>query len=179
MESQSHLNNIREVRKREGITIRTMIKRLGITKYEYEKLEADDKDLKISELQRIQAALCVPLQELITPADEDPSFEFITDRVHVLRAYKSAMSLQKLLASSGKADVKRMLERLIADLLVIFPELDGHTINRDDSTGVHGWPIGHRRTNDNPGDLGKTALNPVPEQFFFEHASNSPAFSLP
>ena len=108
--------------------------------------------LLISELYRWQAALEVPIEELICEPQDSLSPRVLT-RARLLRIMKTAMAIRR----QARSEAERRLARLLVEqLLEIMPELKE----------VSGWPaVGHRRTAD---EIGRIAENPISDDWLHE-----------
>lgn len=138
-EEDRPLNRIREVREQQGVSIRSMSRRLGLDVKTCRKLEDPERDLTLSELQSIQEALDVPLQDLLV--DRQSLSRPVQERAKMIRIMKTAVALKDL---KMNARAERMTEMLCEQLVDIMPEL----------AEVSGWPqFGARR--------GKSALGRV------------------
>ena len=138
-EDLSVLNRIREVREQQGVSIRSMSRRMGLDIRTCRKLEDPERDLTLSELQMIQQALDVPLQDLLV--DRQSLSRPVEERAKMIRIMKTAVALRELKVNTR---ANRMAEMLCEQLVDIMPEL----------AEVSGWPqFGARR--------GKSALGRV------------------
>jgi len=72
------LHRIKQVRRRQGISMRTAVRRLGLDAGTIEMQEEGTTDLRLSDLYRWRAALEVPTSELLVEAD-DPLVGAILD----------------------------------------------------------------------------------------------------
>lgn len=143
---------LRQVRIREGITVRTIARRLRMSTLEYEGWESAGHELTVNELLACRDALEVPVDELLGLEESVP------DRANVLRAYKSAMTLWD---TCDKKNQRIILSRLISDLEKTMPEVKG--LRRAGNDSVKSWPaFGHRR---GPNELGRIAEFPIPDLF--------------
>lgn len=139
---ESTLHRVREVREQQGISLRSMSRRLGVDIKTCRKLEDPARDLTLSELQSIQAALEVPLQDLLV--DRNCLSRPVEERAKMIRIMKTAVALRELKTSQR---AERMTQMLCEQLVEVMPEL----------AEVSGWPqFGARR--------GKSALGRVLSQ---------------
>jgi transcriptional regulator with XRE-family HTH domain len=146
------LHQLSEARRRQGLSMRCVAKRLQTSIAEVRQQEDVQHDLKLSDLYRWQAALQVPLDELLYEPDEALSPR-ILDRARMLRVMKTAQAMRSQARSPG---LKRLAETLVQQLLDLMPELES----------VSAWPsVGQRRTSD---EMGKIVENPIPEHWFHE-----------
>jgi hypothetical protein len=110
--------------------------------------EQADCDLRLSDLQRWQEVLEVPVAELLVEGDGQLSGP-VLERSRMVKLMKTAAAIRE--RSAGTA-VCRMVEMLVEQILEIMPELA-------DVTPWH--TVGQRRTLD---DLGRTARATVPDE---------------
>lgn len=145
-------HQLAQVRKRQGISLRCAAKRLGITVSEAREQEDGSADLTLAQLYQWQAALDVPIGELLAePADTLAAG--VMDRARMLRIMKTALAIHN---RSRTAAQQRLAQVLVDQLLELMPELKA----------VSGWPVvGQRRSAE---ELGKIVERPIPEQWFFE-----------
>lgn len=146
------LHHLREARLRQGLSVRCVAQRLGMTANDVRAREEERVDVTISELYRWRAALDVPLEELLHDPQDKLSTHVLT-RARLLRVMKTAMTLRR----QARSEEERRLARLLVDQLVeIMPELKE----------VTGWPaVGQRRSAD---DMGRIAENPLPHDWMHE-----------
>jgi hypothetical protein len=146
------LQRLSAARRRQGLSIRCVAQRLGRTVGEIRAQEDEQADLLVSELYRWQAALEVPLEELLDEPNDSLSPR-VKMRAQLLKVMKTAMALRR----QARSEAERRLGRLLVDqLLEIMPELKE----------VSGWPaVGHRRRAD---ELGRIGENPIPDDWLHE-----------
>jgi transcriptional regulator with XRE-family HTH domain len=146
------LQKLSAARRRQGLSVRCVAQRLGRTVGEIRAQEDERADLLISELYRWQAALEVPLEELLDEPNDSLSPRVMM-RAQLLKVMKTAMALRR----QARSEAERRLGRLLVDqLLEIMPELKE----------VSGWPaVGHRRRADEVGRIGE---NPIPDDWLHE-----------
>jgi hypothetical protein len=114
--------------------------------------EEEHVDITISELYRWQAALEVPLEELLSDPQDALSGRVQT-RARLLRVMKTAMAIRRQARSEEE---RRLARQLVEQLVEIMPELKE----------VSGWPVtGHRRSSE---DLGRIAENPISDDWLHE-----------
>jgi hypothetical protein len=106
----------------------------------------------ISELYRWQAALDVPIEELLHDPQDTLSTRVLA-RARLLRVMKTAIAIRRQARSEAE---RRLARTLVEQLVEIMPELKE----------VSGWPaVGHRRTTN---DLGRIAENPISDDWLYE-----------
>jgi transcriptional regulator with XRE-family HTH domain len=146
------LQKLSEARRRQGLSVRCVAQRLGRTVSEVRAQENEHSDLLISELYQWQAALEVPLEELLEEPEDALSPRVLT-RARLLKVMKTAMAIRR----QARSEAERRLARLLTEqLLEIMPELKE----------VSGWPaVGHRRRAD---EIGRIGENPVSSDWLHE-----------
>jgi transcriptional regulator with XRE-family HTH domain len=138
------MNRIREVRQKQGISLRTVSRHMHIEMREIRAQEESTADLKLSDLYRWQQVLEVPVAELLVE-EHDPLSRPVMERAHMLRVMKTA---QSILEKANTPGLRRLSQMLIEQLTQIMPELEG----------VSPWhSVGQRRSLD---DLGRIAEQP-------------------
>lgn len=148
--SPRRFHRIADVRRQQGVTIRNVARRLGIEIAVIRRQEQPDCDLRLSDLQRWQEVLEVPVAELLEEGDGQLSGP-VLERSRMLKLMKTAAAIRE---RTGGTPVGRIVAMLIEQILEIMPELR-------DVTPWH--TVGQRRTLD---ELGRTARHIVPEDLF-------------
>lgn len=148
----TRLQKLSEARRRQGLSVRCVAQRLGRTVSEVRAQEDEQADLLISELYRWQAALEVPVEELLEEPDDALSNCVLT-RARMLKVMKTAQAIRR----QARSEAERRLARLLTEqLLEIMPELKE----------VAAWPaVGHRRRAD---EMGRIAENPISDDWLHE-----------
>lgn len=146
------LHQLGPARRRQGLSVRCVAQRLERTVSEVRAQEDEYADLTVSELYRWQAALDVPLEELLHEPQDSLSSRVLT-RARLLRIMKTAIAIRR----QARSEAERRLARLLVEqLLELMPELKE----------VSGWPaVGHRRTAE---EVGRIAENPVSDDWIHE-----------
>ena len=146
------LQKLSAARHRQGLSVRCVAQRLGRTVSEVRAQENEKADLLVSELYRWQAALEVPIGELLAEPQDSLSPRVMM-RAQLLKVMKTAMAMRR----QARSEAERRLARLLTEqLLEIMPELKE----------VSGWPaVGHRRRAD---ELGRIGENPIPDDWLHE-----------
>jgi transcriptional regulator with XRE-family HTH domain len=143
-------HRIAEVRRRQGVTLRNVARRLGLPLPVVRRQECDDCDLRLSDLQRWQEVLDVPVAELLVEGEGQLSGP-VLERSRMVKLMKTAAAIRE---RTEGTPVGRMVTMLIEQILEIMPEL----------ADVGPWhSVGQRRPLD---DLGRAARMAVPEDFF-------------
>lgn len=143
------LHRIAEVRKLQGISIRSASRRMGIPMEQVRREERTDSNLTMEDLVRWQQALEVPMIDLLV--DENaPLSTPVLARAKWLRIMKT---VKALLETTESANVNRMARMLEDQVLEVMPELKD----------VSAWhSVGQRRTQD---EVGRIAESPVASNF--------------
>lgn len=146
------LHRLRSVRRTEGISRRAMARRLNTDVHSVAQQE-DSADVSLSTLYQWQAALGIPIEELLMDPGPDLSPP-VLQRSKILRLMKTAMSIVE---QARQTPVRRMGQNMVDEILEIMPELKG----------VGGWPtVGQRRSLK---ELGRAA-----QRFFCGGAADGP-----
>ncbi len=134
------LHRLAQVRIRQGVSRRTMARRMKVDLRTVREEEDPTRDIPLSALYRWQRALQVPLIELLSDIEE-PLSAPVLKRARLLRMMKTVRAIQL----RAKQPVVRQLAELLAQqLLELMPEL----------ADVSPWPMGRRGRTD---DRGPTA----------------------
>ena len=146
------LHRLAEIRRRQGITRRTIARRLNTDIGTIKSQEQPDADLTLSTLYAWQEALDVPVSELLVDAEE-PLSTPVLKRAQLVRIMKTAAAI---LERSQHPGIKRMAQMMVEQLCEIMPEL----------SEVSPWhAVGRRRTQD---ELGQAAFRRISADFFHE-----------
>jgi transcriptional regulator with XRE-family HTH domain len=147
-----NLQKLGAARRRQGLSVRCVAQRLGRTVSEVRTQEEENADIFLSELYRWQAALEVPIDELLHDPQDTLSPRVLT-RARLLRVMKTAIAIRRKARSEAE---RRLARLLIEQLLEIMPELKE----------VAGWPaVGHRRS---ANELGRIGENPISDDWLHE-----------
>ena len=143
------LHRAAEVMQQEGISLRSIAGRMNLSA-ERARAELDPRrDLRLSELYRWQAALNVPVVDLLVHPGTGLSGS-VQLRAELLKLMKTVRSIQE---KSEDEAIDRLAARLAGQLMDLMPELKD----------VSSWPsIGQRRTLD---ELGAIVERILPESF--------------
>ena len=134
------LHRIQTVREEQGMSLRTAARQLGSNVTDAKDQEDETSDLRLSELYRWQAALAVPLSDLL----QDPGTSLsrpVLERARMVRLMKTASAILEL---APTVRVRRLAEMLVDQLIELMPELEG----------VGPWhSVGQRRNMDDYGRI--------------------------
>ena len=144
------LHRIAEVRRQQGVTLRNVARRLGLSLPVVRRQEEADCDLRLTDLHRWQQVLDVPVAELLEEGDGQLSGP-VLERSRMVKLMKTAAALRERTAGSP---LGRVVQMLVDQILEIMPELS-------DVTPWH--TVGQRRTLD---EIGRAGRCPVPEDLF-------------
>ncbi|MBN1589935.1 MAG: helix-turn-helix transcriptional regulator [Pirellulales bacterium] len=140
------LHQIAVVRRREGLSRRAVAHRLGVDVKRVQFEEERDVDMPLSRLYQWQAALGVPIAELLVDGDGALSPP-VLKRAQILRLMKTAGAIRER-AKTGP--IERMAQMLIEQILEIMPELED----------VSPWnAVGQRRSLDELGEAAYRRLS--------------------
>lgn len=144
------LHRLKSVRQSEGVSRRTVARRLGISPGQVAEQEQEDRDMPLSALYAWQEVLGVPVTELLAESDE-PLSTPVMRRAQFLRVMRT---VKTILERSKQVSIRRMAQVLADQLTEIMPELEH----------VGPWPaVGQRRTSR---ELGQAALRRLSAAFF-------------
>lgn len=137
-------HRVAEVREQQGVSQRTLARRLGIELKALQAMERPESDLCLSQLRALQAALDVPLIDLLEESSE--LSRPIAERAKMVKVMKTAVALKE---TKTTPRVERMVTMLCEQLVDVMPEL----------AEVSGWPqFGSRR---GASALGKALSQPI------------------
>jgi transcriptional regulator with XRE-family HTH domain len=146
------LHRLAAVRQQQGISRRTVARRLNIDLAAVRAQEDETADISLSQLYEWQKVLEVPLSELLFEADDSLSAPVLL-RAQLVRLMKSVLAIQE---NAKQETIRRMAQTLIDQLLVIMPEL----------AGVGPWhAVGQRRRLD---ELGVAADRRLSDDVFLD-----------
>jgi transcriptional regulator with XRE-family HTH domain len=152
--SQRPLHRIADVRKRQGVSVRSAARRMHTSIDQVRRQEEPGCDLLVSELLRWQQALEVPVGDLLVES-EAPLSEPVLTRARLLRVMKTVKAIRETTTSTSIQRFATMLEQ---QLVEVMPELKD----------VSAWhSIGQRRS---PDELGRAAERTLPDSFFGDYA---------
>jgi transcriptional regulator with XRE-family HTH domain len=145
------LHRIQEVRRLQGMSLRTASRQLGLDVRAIRAQEQGTTDLKLSDLYRWQQALDVPVAELLVE-DDEPLSRPVKERAQMVRVMKTARALMETAESPSTS---RMAENLIEQLTELMPELKE----------VSPWhSVGQRRGAD---EMGRIAERTISDDYLF------------
>ena len=149
---QRPLHRIADVRRHQGISVRSAARRLHTSIDQVRRQEDPATDMLLSELLRWQQALDVPISDLLVESNA-PLSEPVMTRARLLRIMKTVRAIKETATSTSIQRFATMLEQQLVELM---PELKD----------VAAWhSIGQRRS---PNELGRTAERVLPDSFFHD-----------
>lgn len=113
------LHALAAVRRREGVSLRNLARRWRISIRLLREEERPETDLTLTALYRWQAALGVPLADLL-PDCVAPPVDPVWQRAALVKAMKTAVTIRERSKNRG---VQRLVKSLIDQLLAMMPEL--------------------------------------------------------
>jgi transcriptional regulator with XRE-family HTH domain len=113
------LHRIAEVRQLQGVTLRNVARRLGISLPVVRRQEQSDCDLRLSDLHRWQQVLDVPVAELLVEGEGQLSGP-VLERSRMVKLMKTAAALRERTVGP---EATRLVQMLIDQILEIMPEL--------------------------------------------------------
>jgi transcriptional regulator with XRE-family HTH domain len=113
------LHRLATVRRREGISRRTVARRLKTDVAQVKSQEDETADLLLSTLYQWQKVLDVPVTELLVDAN-DPLSGPVLKRAQLVRVMKTARTIFE---RTHQVSIRRMAQTLIEQLLELMPEL--------------------------------------------------------
>jgi transcriptional regulator with XRE-family HTH domain len=135
------LHRLHKVRRLQGISRRTIARRLKTDVSQIKSQEKETADILLSTLYQWQDVLQVPVEELLVEAGDELSLP-IMKRAQMVRLMKTALAI---LERAQQSTIQRMAQTLVDQLIELMPELEE----------VGPWhAVGKRRTQD---ELGQAA----------------------
>ena len=149
------LHRIAEARRRQGVSLRSVARRLNKSAEQVRRLEEPTSDMLVSELYEWQQALEVPIVDLLLDC-QAPLSEPVLTRARLLKIMKTVRAIRE---STKCVSIDRMASMLEQQLIEIMPELKD----------VSAWhSVGQRRSHD---ELGRTAERVIPDSFFTDSSN--------
>jgi transcriptional regulator with XRE-family HTH domain len=141
-------HRIQEVRRRQGVSLRSAARQLGTDVRSVRAQENGDADLRISDLHKWQQALDVPIAELLVESDESLSGP-VLERARMIRLMKTAAAIRE---RAPNTSISRMAEMLVGQLCEIMPELSEvgpwHNVGQRRSADEYGRVVERRLADD-------------------------------
>ncbi len=149
--SEKSLHRLREIRKQQDISIRSLSRRMNVTASEVRVQEDPQFDLRLSGLYRWQQALGVPAAELLVEPGNGLS-EPIQLRARLLRMMKT---IATILDQPQSDRTTHLIANLKNDILEVMPEVED----------VDRW---HGSSSDRSGDIAAAVLRQIDDAFFLD-----------
>jgi len=146
------LQRLAAVRRLQGLSRRTVARRLNIDLDQVRRQEAADADLPLSVLYAWHKALDVPVAELLVEPGDGLSPP-VLERARLVRLMKTVLAIRQ---QAKQKAIQRMAETMINQLVEIMPEL----------ANVGPWHAVGRRRRLN--ELGVAAERRLPEDVFID-----------
>jgi len=148
------LQRLAAVRRLQGISRRTVARRLNIEVEQVKQQERETVDIPLSTLYVWQEALGVPIAELLVEADDSLTSP-VLERSQLVRLMKTVLAIRQ---QAKHKSIRRMAETMVDQLVEIMPEL----------TNIGPWnAVGKRRR---LSEVGLAALRRLPERVFIERS---------
>ena len=142
------LHRLMAVRQQQGISRRTLARRLGTDVSQVKWQEQANSDIWLSRLHDWQEVLDVPLVELLVEAEE-PLSAPVMRRAQMVRLMKTAAAI---LERSQQVSIRRMAQMLVEQLVEVMPELatvgPWHTVGKRRSRDELGQVVQRRMSAD-------------------------------
>ena len=146
------LHRLATVRRLQGLSRRTVARRMNVNVTVVRSQEEETNDLPLSVLYQWQKVLDVPLAELLVNS-EDSLSQPLMQRAQLIRLMKTALSLLELADSDA---TRAMAQTLVNQLIEVMPELQG----------LSAWNIVGKRRSLN--ELGVAAVRSLSEDALLE-----------
>ena len=141
------LHRLHKVRRLQGISRRTVARRLKTDVSQVKSQENETADILLSTLYQWQDVLEVPIEELLVEAGDELSPP-VMKRAQMVRLMKTALAILK---RTQQSTIQRMAQTLVDQLTELMPELEG----------IGAWhAVGKRRTQDELGQAAHRQLCP-------------------
>jgi transcriptional regulator with XRE-family HTH domain len=147
------LQRLAVVRRQQGLSRRTVARRMNIEVEELREQERQTADLRLSVLYAWQKALDVPIAELLVEAG-DTLVSPVLERSQLVRLMKTVLAVQQ---QAKQESIRRMAQTMCDQLIEIMPEL----------VNIGPWhAVGKRRRLT---ELGVAAQRRLAEEVFIDH----------
>lgn len=151
---QRPLQRLAVVRRLQGISRRTVARRLNIDVEEIKQQERETVDIPLSTLYGWQEALGVPVAELLVEAGDSLTSP-VLKRSQLVRLMKTVLAIRQ---QARHKSIRRMAETMVEQLVEIMPEL----------ANISPWNVvGKRRR---LSEVGLSAQRRLPDSVFIERS---------
>jgi transcriptional regulator with XRE-family HTH domain len=147
------LQRLALVRRLQGVSRRTMARRLNIEIEQVRQQETSTADLPLSVLYAWQKALDVPISELLVEAGDSLTSP-VLERSQLVRLMKTVLAVR---GHARQESIQRMAQTMFNQLVEIMPEL----------ASVGPWQVVGKRRQQN--ELGMAAQRRLADSVFLEH----------
>lgn len=142
------LHRISEVRRQQGVSLRSAARRMGTEVSRLKVQEQETADLHLSDLYQWQQALDVPVADLLVEQSA-PLSRPVMERAKMVRLMKTASAI---LEQSTSTATRRMAQTLVDQLVELMPELSEvsawHTVGQRRSLDEFGRAYDRRISDD-------------------------------
>jgi transcriptional regulator with XRE-family HTH domain len=146
-EAETRLHRISEVRRQQKVSLRSVARATGTPEHVLRQQEKESSDITLNELYAWQAALQVPVEDLLMEP-ERPLSRPVMERARLVRLMKTAAAIRE---NSDSERIERLAHTLAEQLIEVMPEL----------AEVSPWhAVGQRRTLD---EYGRAAERMYPD----------------
>ena len=147
------MQRLASVRRQQGISRRTLARRLNVDIEQVEQQESETADVPLSVVYAWQKALDVPLTELLVEASDGLTTP-VLERSQLVRLMKTVLAVAE---QARQESIRRMAQTMANQLIEIMPEL----------AQVGPWhTVGKRR---HLNELGIAAQRRFPDDVFIDH----------
>ena len=128
--ARRRFHRIAAVRQEQGMSLRSVSRRLGVDVRDLRYQECETTDLRLSDLYRWQKALEVPVEDLLVDPGA-PLSRPVMERARLIRLMKTVVAIKEQTASEP---IQRLAEMLTNQLVEVMPELEDvsawHTVGQ-------------------------------------------------
>ena len=147
--SSKRKQRVAEVRREQGISLRSVSRQMGKTVSTVRAEENECNDMTIGQLMQWQEILGVPLQDLLV--DPSPTLsQPVLDRARLLRVMKTAAAIKE--TTNPSDGPHRLATMLVEQLVEIMPELENvsawHSVGQRRSLDEYGRIVERRISDD-------------------------------
>ena len=146
------LQRLAAVRRQQGLTHRTVARRLNVEIEQVRQQESESSDLPLSIVYAWQKVLEVPVTELLVEAG-DALTSPVLKRSQLVRLMKTVLAISE---RTKQESVRRMVQTIVGQLVEIMPEL----------ADVKAWPTGGKRRR--LSELGVAAQRRLRDEWFVD-----------
>jgi transcriptional regulator with XRE-family HTH domain len=153
---EPRFHRIAEVRREQGISLRSAARQLNLDTASVRYQEKPATDLRLSDLQRWQHALEVPIADLLVDPGT-PLSRPVMERARLVKLMKTAQAISEQAEAVGLEGIHRMATMMVQQLTEVMPEL----------AHISAWhSVGQRRSLD---DYGRVVERRLRDDFFISY----------